>query len=78
MQLDLLLTRRDEAERLRTAAYRFAELKAADPPRVEVLASAGRLTGQVDFRSGEAAAEFASYWRAFSAEQPGWHGFRDV
>jgi hypothetical protein len=63
-----------EAERLRTAVYRFAELKRAVMPAIEVGPGAGRIR----FPSPEAAAEFRSYWRAFRAEPRSWDGFRDV
>ena len=59
MILDLPLTRPDEAERLRTAVYRFSELKRVPPPSVEVSADAGRIA----FDCARQAAEFPNYWR---------------
>ena len=74
MMIDVPLSRPDEAERLRTAVYRFAELKRTAPPAVDVCPQAGRIR----FPTPEAAAEFNSYWRAFRAEPLSWGGFRDV
>jgi len=79
MLLDLVLSRKEEAERLRTAVYRFAEMKArGEAPPVEVRAEAGRVTGAVAFWSQEAAREFDGFWRSFRGEPQSWHGFRDV
>ena len=78
MHLDLPLRRGEDAERLRTAVYRFAELKSWAPPPVEVRACAGRLHGLVVFRSEAAADEFRRYWAAFGADRRDWSGFRDV
>jgi hypothetical protein len=78
MQIDVPLDRPNEAERLRTAVYRFSEMKAAAPPLVEVRTDSGRLTGAVAFWSPEAADEFHSYWRTFRSERLSWGGFRDV
>ena len=78
MQIDVILMRGGDAERLRTAVYRFAEMKAWAPPTIEVRADAGRLKGTVAFASPEAADEFRSYWATFRTDRPDWHGFRDV
>jgi hypothetical protein len=74
MMIDVPLARPDEAERLRTAVYRFSELKRTLAPPVEL----GGGSGRIRFATAEAAAEFDSYWRAFRAEPRSWGGFRDV
>jgi hypothetical protein len=74
MIIDLPLARPEEAERLRTAVYRFSELKRVAPPVVEVRANAGR----VCFDSAEQAAEFPNYWRVFRNESRVWGQFLDV
>lgn len=69
-----------EAERLKTAAFRFAELKARSPeaaPPVALSGDSGGPTGRVALWSAEAAAEFRSYWSAFRSEQPRQDGWRD-
>lgn len=78
MQLDLPLERPQEAERLRTAVYRFAEMKAHAPPVVAVHQDGARVRGEIRFWSPEAALEFEGYWSAFAAERRSWSGFRDV
>lgn len=78
MQIDVPLDRPREAERLRTAVYRFSELKAAPPPAVELRHDSGRVSGAVSFWSTEAASEFRGYWRTFQQERLDWSGFRDV
>ena len=78
MQINLLLSRPREAERLRTAVYRFSELKKANPPAVELRADEDRILGAVSFWSPEAAREFQGYWRTFQSERPATGGFLDV
>lgn len=78
MQIDVPLDRPNEAERLRTAVYRFSEMKAAPPPIVELRSADGRVLGAVSFWSTEAASEFRGYWRAFQSERQSWSGFLDV
>lgn len=78
MQIDVPLDRPREAERLRTAVYRFSEMKAAPLPAVELRASDGRMLGAVSFWSVEAASEFRGFWRTFQQERLDWSGFRDV
>ena len=78
MQIDVPLSGADEAERLRTAVYRFSEMKDAPPPQVEVKRDEGRVLGAVSFWSTEAASEFGAYWRLFRAERLIWGGFRDI
>jgi len=70
MTIDATLARPDENERLRTAAYLFAEMKRIALPVVE--------NGVVRFACVATAAEFRSYWGAFRCEQRSWHGFRDI
>jgi hypothetical protein len=70
MQIDVPLDRPGEAERLRTAVYRFSEMKAASPPEVDVRVDDGRLS--------EAATEFSGYWRRFRSERQAWSGFLDI
>lgn len=69
---------RDEAERLRTAVYRFAELKSAEPPGVELDGGPEAVRGRVAFWSDEAAREFRSFWASFRRDQPSFEGFRDI
>lgn len=71
MTIEATLANPQETERLRTAAYRFAELKRIAPPAVE-------RDGLMRFPTPEQAAEFRAYWRAFRAEPRSWSGFRDV
>jgi hypothetical protein len=78
MIVDLPLARWDEAERLKTALYRFAELKRACPPQVALHDRLGRPTGAVDFPSRETAEEFRTYWQAFRAQTRVSGGFLDV
>ena len=74
MITDVPLIHPAEGERLKTAVYRFAELKRSAMPEMDVRPDAGR----IHFPTPEAAAEFRSYWRAFRGEQRSWEGFRDV
>jgi hypothetical protein len=78
MVIELPLARWDEAERLKTAVYRFAELNRAAAPVVAVRDKAGRPSCAVAFATETAADEFRLYWRRFQAEPLGWGGFRDV
>jgi hypothetical protein len=78
MDLNLPLEKREQAERLRTAVYRFAELKTWSAPPVEVHSRAGRLSGLVVFGTPEAAEEFRRFWETFGADRPQWSGFRDL
>ncbi len=75
MKLDIPLKTSREVERLRTAVYRFFEMKARSPEGS--LAVAGDV-GELALWSDEAAAEFNGYWRVFRQEQPAFHGFRDI
>lgn len=78
MMIDVPLDRPGDAERLRTAVYRFSEMKAAPPPVVEVRRTEGAARGAVAFWSPEAASEFKGYWRSFQAERRHLSGFLDV
>ena len=76
MMIETPLTGQSEAERLRTAVYRFAELWRLAPPPV-VLAPGGT-SGAVAFPTPELACDFTGYWRAFRSEPRSSGGFRDV
>ena len=76
MMIETPLSGPAEAERLRTAVYRFAELKRLPPPPVRLLPDGS--TGAIAFASTELARDFNAYWRAFRSEPRSWGGFRDV
>jgi hypothetical protein len=80
VQLSLPLAHAAEAERLRTAIYRFAEGRrdGRDPPPVLMVPDERGWVSLVEFRSPEEAAEFRGYWARFRAEPFAWAGFRDV
>lgn len=75
MKLNIPVRTSREAERLRTAVYRFFEMKARSPEGA--IAVAGEV-GELALWSDEAATEFKGYWRMFRQEQPSFHGFRDI
>lgn len=79
MQISVRLDAPSEAERLRTAAYRFAEMgRRLEAPAVRVRQHEGGLVSDIVFSSPDAAAGFEAYWQVFRTEQRSWSGFRDV
>ena len=78
MRISLTLDRPLDAERLKTAVLRFAEMRRGDAPAVSLAPSGERLVSEIHFASAEAAAEFEAYWRVFRAERRSFQGLGDA
>ena len=71
MQIRVRLADAAEAERLKTALYRFREVRnaGADPaPPVAMIAEPAGLVSVVDLGSEDAAEAFRRFWSCFRAE----------
>lgn len=80
MEIRVRLGGAAEAERLKTALYRFQEVRNFGPcqtPRVRVVAEPAGLISLVDLGSEAAAEDFRRFWAGFRAEPFVNRGFQD-
>ena len=78
MRISVTLEQPRDAERLKTAVLRFAEMRCGESPAVSVLRIGDRVISEIDFKSPDAAAEFEAYWRIFRAERRSFQGLGEA